>query len=73
MPAPGHEIGRENLEAVREFFAAHLCATQAECARALGLSVMAVNRHVRTIRSEWRTYDNSPTDPHHGGKMGWAP
>ena len=54
MPAPGHEIGRNNLEAVRGFFATHLCATQVECARALGLSVMAINRHVRTIRSEWR-------------------
>lgn len=48
------ELGRENLAAVREWFVSHLCGTQVECARALGLSVMAVNRHVRTIRSEWK-------------------
>lgn len=47
-------LGRENLEAVREWFTSHLCGTQVECARALGLSVMAVNRHVRTIRAEWK-------------------
>lgn len=48
------EVGRDNLAAVRAFMATHLCATQRECADALGLSVMAVNRHVQTIRSEWR-------------------
>lgn len=48
------ELGRENLAAVREWFVSHLCGTQVECARALGLSVMAVNRHVRTIRAEWK-------------------
>lgn len=46
------ETGRANLERVRSFFERHLCATQRECAEALGLSVMAVNRHVRTIRAE---------------------
>lgn len=51
---PGHLEGLKNLRNVRRFFEAHLCATQAECAKALGLSVMAVNRHVRAIRSEWR-------------------
>lgn len=71
MPAPGYDIGRTNLEQVREFFASHLCATNRECAAALGLSVFAVGRHVRTIRSEWCSYDQSPTDPHHGGKLGW--
>lgn len=48
------ELGRANLERVRLFMANHLCATQRECAKALDLSVMAVNRHVREIRSEWR-------------------
>lgn len=48
------EMGEANLRAVRAFFVTHLCATQRECAAALGLSLMAVNRHVRTIRDEWR-------------------
>ena len=48
------EVGRDNLAAVRAFMASHLCATQRECAEALGLSVMAVNRHVKEIRAEWR-------------------
>lgn len=54
MPAPGYAIGRDNLEAVREFFVTHLCCTQIECAKALNLSQCAVNRHVKTLRSEWR-------------------
>jgi DNA invertase Pin-like site-specific DNA recombinase len=48
------ELGEENREAVRRFFQQHLCATQVECAAALGLSAMAVNRHVRSIRAEWK-------------------
>lgn len=48
------DLGEANLVAVREFFASHLCATQRECAKTLGLSDMAVNRHVRTIRADWR-------------------
>jgi DNA invertase Pin-like site-specific DNA recombinase len=32
----------------------HLCGTQAECAKALNISVMTVNRHVKAIRAEWR-------------------
>ncbi len=51
---PGTTLGWENRERVREFFKTHLCATQTECAKALGLGLMAVNRHVRDIRSEWR-------------------
>lgn len=46
--------GQANLAAVRAFFSAYLCATQKECAEALGLSIMAVGRHVKTIRAEWR-------------------
>lgn len=48
------ELGQQNLDAVREFFRTHLCCTQRECAAALGLSAMAVNRHVKTIRAEWK-------------------
>lgn len=48
------ELGQDNLEAVEEFFRTHLCATQRECSEALGLSAMAVNRHVKTIRAGWR-------------------
>ena len=58
-------LGEENREAVRQFFADHLCCTQAECAKALGLSAMAVNRHVRAIRAEWRrTKPNSAKRQH---------
>lgn len=54
MTCPGVEIGEKNREAVRRWFATHLCGTQRECAKALGLSDMAVNRHARAIRAEWR-------------------
>lgn len=50
----GVEEGEKNREAVRRWFQSHLCGTQAECAADLGLSPMAVNRHVRAIRSEWK-------------------
>lgn len=46
--------GQDNLSAVRAWFESHLCGTQVECARALGLSAMAVNRHAKKIREEWR-------------------
>ncbi len=48
------ELGEENRDAVREWFTSHLCGTQRECAKDLRLSAMAVNRHVRAIRAEWR-------------------
>ena len=48
------ELGEENHRRVRAFFQTHLCATQRECAAELGLSQMAVNRHVARIRAEWR-------------------
>lgn len=47
------DLGQANLEAVREYFRTHLCATNKECAAALGLSVYAVGRHAKTIRKEW--------------------
>lgn len=51
---PGEAIGDLNRARVRRWFREHLCGTQRECAEALGLSVMAVNRHANTIRAEWR-------------------
>ena len=51
--SPGAKIGHENREAVRRFFADHVGCTNVECAAAIGLSVMAVGRHVATLRKEW--------------------
>jgi hypothetical protein len=51
--SPGWKIGHENREAVRRFFATHIGCTNFECAAALDLSVMAVGRHVATLRKEW--------------------
>lgn len=48
------ELGEENYIRVLAFMQTHLCATQRECAEALGLSVMAVNRHVKRIRENWK-------------------
>ncbi len=48
------ELGEENYLRVLGFFITHICATQRECAVALDLSVMAVNRHVARIRDNWR-------------------
>lgn len=46
--------GVANLRRVREYFETHLCATQVECAEFLGCRTETVNRHVKTIRDEWR-------------------
>lgn len=51
--SPGAQIGRANREAVRHFFAGHIGCTNIECAAAIGLSVMAVGRHIATLRKEW--------------------
>lgn len=51
--SPGAKIGHDNREAVRRFFADHIGCTNVECAKALNLSVMAVGRHVATLRKEW--------------------
>ena len=51
---PGEAIGALNRADVRRWFREHLCGTQRECAAALGLSPMAVSRHVASIRAEWR-------------------
>jgi predicted ArsR family transcriptional regulator len=51
---PGGIIGAANRERVRNFLATHIGATNRECAEALGLGIMAVGRHVKTLRSEWQ-------------------
>lgn len=53
-PVP-KEIGEYHFLLVKEFFTKHLCATQVECAEHLNLSPVSVNRHVKRIRSSWRT------------------
>lgn len=53
MPAPGHKIGADNRAAVRALLASHLGITRVEIAERLGLSPMAVTRHVAKIRAEW--------------------
>lgn len=50
---PGARIGQENREAVRAFFTGHVGCTHVECGKALGLSSVAVGRHVATLRKEW--------------------
>lgn len=50
---PGYKIGHDNREAVRTWFTSHIGCTARECAAALGLSVEAVGRHLKTIRAEW--------------------
>ena len=37
----------------------HLGATNAECGQALGLSDMAVGRHVMALKAEWKTKPNA--------------
>jgi predicted ArsR family transcriptional regulator len=53
-PRPGALIGAQNRAAVRLYLAAHLGATKADVAQALGLSPMCAGRHVRAIRAEWK-------------------
>lgn len=59
---PGYEIGKSNREAVRTYFLNHVGVTNRECGRALGLSEMAVGRHVKTLREEWNARPSPPTD-----------
>lgn len=48
------EVGRKNREDVRFYFMTHLCATNVECSKALGLNIMVVGRDVKAIRAEWK-------------------
>ena len=50
----GFEVGEENRKFVWDHFHANPFSTQKECAEALGLSAMAVNRAVKAIRHGWR-------------------
>lgn len=52
---PGEAIGDLNRARVRAWYRAHPGCTQKECAEALGLSVMAVNRHVKAMRDDWKS------------------
>ena len=58
MPSPGIIIGKTNRQKVHDWQLLHPWGKQHECATDLGLSIMAVNRHVSTIRKIWRE------DPH---------
>ncbi len=53
MSGPGAAIGATNREAVRALLRERLGISRAEIAKFLGLSEMAVSRHVATIRAEW--------------------
>lgn len=47
------ELGEKNRAAVRALLASHLGISRTEIAGRLGLSPMAVTRHVTAIRAEW--------------------
>lgn len=49
-----HAEAQDNLNHIRMWQRAHPWGTQRECAKALGLSIMTVNKHVNAIRAEWR-------------------
>lgn len=49
----GADLGNHNRDRVLAWLHAHPGGKQAECAKALGLSVMAVSRHFRSIRERW--------------------
>lgn len=53
MTHPQVDAGRRNREAVRALLASHLGISRTEIADRLGLSRMAVTRHVAAIRAEW--------------------
>ncbi|WP_394118237.1 winged helix-turn-helix domain-containing protein [Xanthobacter lutulentifluminis] len=53
MPSPGYKIGADNRAAVRALLASHLGISRREISERLGLSPMAVTRHVAAIRAEW--------------------
>lgn len=67
MPSPAI-IGQYNREAVRKFFLTHVGCTNVECAAVLGISVMAVGRHIKTIRREWDVCELTPTTGITGGE-----
>lgn len=66
MSGPGYQIGHDNREAVRTYFLAHVGVTNRECAKALGLSEIAVGRHIATLRQEWLNPVIDPKSTLHG-------
>lgn len=50
---PGDRIGAENRARIRQWLIEHPGGKQRECAEALGLSTIAIMRHIKKIRSEW--------------------
>jgi len=56
---PGERLGAENRRNIKEWTASHPGGTQRECAKALGLSVTAVNRHFQKLRAAWRDQQTS--------------
>lgn len=48
------EIGEENRARVYRYFLENPCHRNKDAAETLGLSVMAVGRHARSIRDGWR-------------------
>lgn len=59
---PGARIGAANRQRVLDWLMRHPGATNNECAKATGLSVMALSRHVRAIRDLW-PIEPRPADP----------
>lgn len=53
MTRIGADVGKYNRDRVLAWLSAHPGGKQAECAKSLGLSVMAVGRHFRSIRQSW--------------------
>ena len=53
--AVGRAIGARNRDRIRTYMLDHIGATNAECGQALGLSDMAVGRHIMALKAEWKT------------------
>ncbi len=49
----GKDLAEHNFTLVRLYYRDHLGCTRRECAEALGLSEMAVGRHVDRLRRDW--------------------
>jgi DNA-binding transcriptional regulator LsrR (DeoR family) len=49
----GKDLAEQNFTLVWLYYRDHLGCTRRECAEALGLSEMAVGRHVERLRREW--------------------
>ena len=50
----GRAIGDNNRDRIKTYMLEHIGATNVECSKAIGLSVMAVGRHIKGMRAEWR-------------------